>query len=169
MRWKTHESIAMLSYSISLVFLYPVIDVFRNVILLIFSIVPLIASTLPDKLDKTFDLKHREFSHSLLCCTLLSGFLGIMIHKFKDSLGLLNLLPVWSIWVGFLCGYLTHIMADSFTDKGVRLEWPLNTNKPRMAIYKLWSYSSGKEYEQQITLVSWSMVILIWLSRLFFT
>ncbi|BAP58521.1 metal-dependent hydrolase [Candidatus Tachikawaea gelatinosa] len=59
---------------------------------------------------------HRGFTHSLFC--LLNIFI---LQKIITNL---SIIP-YDIGQGFFLGYLSHILADSFTPHGVKLFWPL--------------------------------------------
>ena len=65
---------------------------------------------------------HRGFSHSLLCCILLTPILGWITNKLerKSDLG-------WKPWAKlFFLGLFTHTLLDAFTSWGTQLFWPLN-------------------------------------------
>jgi inner membrane protein len=60
-----------------------------------------------------FFTKHRGMLHSITLCTLLSLLLAIFT-------------PILAF--GFFLGYSLHLLADSFTEKGIPLFWPLKYN-----------------------------------------
>lgn len=61
---------------------------------------------------------HRSFTHSIIGFLLASSIIGMSTFKFN--------LP--SIYTGFVVGYALHLIADSFTPRGIRLFYPIKAN-----------------------------------------
>lgn len=74
----------------------------------IYAMIGLVGAGAPD-IDQTLHLHHRGFSHSLAATVLTT----ILIGLFSKELAF-----VWGV------NYLGHILADSFTTKGVQILWP---------------------------------------------
>ena len=81
---------------------------------LVCAIIGITASTAPD-LDKTFHTTHRGFSHSLLATSGL--YFGI---KYVSDM----FFPMDGLAFAIALNYFSHIVADSFTKRGVALFWP---------------------------------------------
>jgi len=60
---------------------------------------------------------HRKFTHSLLG---LLSFSGICLYTLYSYSGIINYLVL-----GLITGYATHILADSFSNHGIELFWPV--------------------------------------------
>ncbi|HKL24088.1 MAG TPA: metal-dependent hydrolase [Candidatus Nanoarchaeia archaeon] len=67
-----------------------------------------------------FFIKHRGFFHSFTFLILLVILCFIFLENFRKE-----------IIFGFLIGYGLHLIADSFTKKGVRFFYPLTKKKFR--------------------------------------
>lgn len=61
---------------------------------------------------------HRSFTHSIIGFLLTSSIIKMGVSKFN--------LP--SIYNGFVIGYILHLIADSFTPKGIKLFYPIKAN-----------------------------------------
>lgn len=106
---------------------------------LVSAIIGIAASTAPD-LDKTFHTTHRGFSHSLIATSGL--YFGVKI--ISDSF-----FPIDGLAFAIALNYFSHIVADSFTKKGVALFWPskkmvglkmFKLTKPRDTIVRMIAY-----------------------------
>jgi len=90
---------------------------------LVFIIVALIATYLPDVDSRFSTIGHRKIARVLQWFTRHRG----MIHSFTFllvvTLFLVLFFPVVSF--GFFLGYGLHLFADSFTREGIRLFYPL--------------------------------------------
>lgn len=124
MKWTTHKAIAITTWSLLGMF-----NLTFNAILGFLIIV--FTSTLPDW-DIKIGLKHRGFTHSLLC------------------LGILELIA-WVLYIPLiipiLIGYGSHLIADSFTRYGVPFFYPYKKT------YGLKLISTNSEWEWFICLV----------------
>lgn len=60
-------------------------------------------------------LGHRGFTHSLTACTIIS----IILIKIKKIFNISN-----ELIQGFIIGYISHLIGDIFTKKGIPLLWP---------------------------------------------
>ncbi len=60
---------------------------------------------------------HRNITHSLIFVILLYLFLFNLVN--------LKFIPL-DIKYGFILGYISHILSDMFTYRGVKLFWPFN-------------------------------------------
>ncbi|GIM29602.1 hypothetical protein CPJCM30710_22680 [Clostridium polyendosporum] len=69
----------------------------------------IMGATFPD-VDMKIGLKHRGFTHSLLCLFLASYGLWVADRN---------------VAIAFLLGYGSHLILDMFTMKGVKLFFPL--------------------------------------------
>lgn len=82
---------------------------------LVCAIAGIAVSTAPD-LDKKLHVAHRGFSHSLLATSGL--YFGV---KYISDM----FFPIDGLAFAIALNYLSHIVADSFTKRGVQLFWPL--------------------------------------------
>ncbi|MGF7186460.1 membrane-bound metal-dependent hydrolase YbcI (DUF457 family) [Desulfitispora alkaliphila] len=168
MRWKTHRAIGVFTYSTVITSLYQAQSKLFGFILLALAVIPFYSSILPDKLDSTFDLEHRGFTHSFLCSLVATAifFLPVvLLHFYLKSLGIY--FPILIPLIGFYCGYLFHLIADSFTDNGIHFLWPINKDQKRQPLYRLWYYSDGYRYEFWITIFTYILTFLIWKKFMF--
>lgn len=103
-------------------------------------------------------LPHRSFSHSAI---------GIF------SFGLLfsNLLPLifnatyidsWMVFVSFIVGYISHLMADGFTEEGLPLLYPIRY-KFGFPPIKKWRIKTGKWFEKYV-ITPGLVIYVIWLT-----
>lgn len=73
----------------------------------------------------TFSGGHRHFTHS---------FIGIIVIGFLTHRGITTFLnpqyfdTAFLIWRAYMIGYISHPIADTFTDRGVPWFWPLRFN-----------------------------------------
>lgn len=61
---------------------------------------------------------HRSFTHSILGLILFSAIIRLILMEYGLS----------PIYKGFIMGYASHLLADSFTAKGIKLFYPIKTN-----------------------------------------
>lgn len=76
---------------------------------------------------------HRGFIHTPLCAALFTGIIYFSINHFFYSE------IAWIIASGFLCGFLMHLLQDSFTKGGIMFLYPFS--KSRISFTKLRSNS----------------------------
>lgn len=167
MRWSTHKSIGILTYTSYILATYKDKEISQSVYFLMFTVVPLFSSTLPDRLDKRFGLEHRGGSHSILCASIFSLLLLLLVMMTKFFIGSEISMPIHTISAGFFIGYFTHILADAFTDNGVKLFWPINKDKKRRPLYRLWYYNDGKSREAIITFLFYCATLILWVIYLY--
>lgn len=79
--------------------------------------------TLGKFLRKIF-YKHRTITHSILGLFLLFNFFSILLFKLFNP----NFIDPNIILVSLMIGFVSHIFADSFTEEGVPLLFPLRIN-----------------------------------------
>jgi membrane-bound metal-dependent hydrolase YbcI (DUF457 family) len=65
---------------------------------------------------------HRHFTHSVLGIVVIGYLLWLGIHRFFQPQYVEQLLVVWR---AFMIGYVSHPVADTFTDRGVPWLWPI--------------------------------------------
>lgn len=163
MRHVTHEAIGMAAYSIVINLVYNSKTLCQFLILLLLTPIVFITSKSPDKIDGKFKLPHREISHSITIWMLLSILVTFLTLLCCWIIGIMDF-PIKAIVIAFSLSYLMHILADSFTDNGVRLLWPLNRHKPRRPIYRFWYYRDGEKYENYIRYTANILSLIIWIS-----
>ncbi len=61
---------------------------------------------------------HRTFTHSILGFILFSAIVKLILMEYGVS----------SIYKGLIIGYSSHLLADCFTSKGIKLFYPFKTN-----------------------------------------
>jgi len=61
---------------------------------------------------------HRSFTHSILGIILFSAIIKFTLMEYGLS----------PIYKGFIIGYVSHLLADYFTAKGIKLFYPIKTN-----------------------------------------
>ena len=74
------------------------------------------------KIVNKFSGGHRHFTHSILGLLAIGYGLHLIINHWLVPSLTINAQFVW--WV-FMVGYASHIIADTFTDRGVPWLWPL--------------------------------------------
>jgi len=173
MTGRTHNAIAFASL-VTVAAIYPPKDL--NVLTLVGSMVAVsIGALFPDMDQAGNDLwnflpathslggvlrrvfyKHRTLTHSLVGVYLTYRFLGWLLPK------LLN--PAYVdphlILYAFIIGFLSHLIADSFTEEGLPLLFPINLNFGIPPI-KSWRIKTGHWSENLIVFPSvW--IYLIW-------
>ena len=83
----------------------------------------MLGSNIVGNIFQAFSGGHRHLTHS---------FIGIAVIGLALRWGANNLInPAFStqatsLWAAFMVGYISHPVADSFTDRGVPWLWPLN-------------------------------------------
>lgn len=61
---------------------------------------------------------HRSFTHSIPGLVLFSAIIKLILQEYS----------LYPIDKGFILGYISHLLADCFTAKGIKLFYPLKTN-----------------------------------------
>lgn len=89
-------------------------------------------------LAKTFGAKcrHRGFTHSLLCLVIFSLILGII--AFLSEFNII----ITSLFLGFISGYISHLILDLLTADGIEIFYPCKTN------FKLGFIKTGSKGEK---------------------
>lgn len=134
----THQMIALIA-AFGLLIVYPQAG---GVVLAITAIVAVMAGALTPDLDQPaanlgnrllgarlvsrifsqFSGGHRHFTHSVLGVLLIGyGLKWLMARLLAPDLWPDALL----VWASFMAGYISHIAADTMTDRGVPWLWPL--------------------------------------------
>jgi inner membrane protein len=65
--------------------------------------------------------KHRTITHSLLGMFLVYKFLDFLLHKLFNE----NFVDVNLILVSIMIGFVSHLIADSLTEEGIPLLYPI--------------------------------------------
>lgn len=68
--------------------------------------------------------RHRHLSHSLLGFILI----GFLARYLFNLIGQTVLVDMQIVWIAFLIGYGSHLLADSLTKDGIPLLFPLSLN-----------------------------------------
>lgn len=68
--------------------------------------------------------KHRTLTHSILGGFLIYKILELVLFKFLNP----NFIDPQIILVSIMIGYASHLLADSFTEEGLPLLFPININ-----------------------------------------
>lgn len=147
LRWRTHRAIGVSAYSL---FLIQTLSVFNLIPAALGLVTSYSVSHLPDKLEDELSLKHRGPFHSIwaLAILLIVGFIVSFLFPLSKL-----------VVVGIITGYTFHIIADAFTDKGIYLLYP---TKKRFLIHSLWSYNSGENKEQLLSLILYLLTFATW-------
>lgn len=61
---------------------------------------------------------HRSFTHSILGLILFSAIIKLTLIEYGSS----------PIYKGFIFGYISHLLSDLLTAKGIKLFYPIKTN-----------------------------------------
>ncbi|MBA2875933.1 metal-dependent hydrolase [Thermaerobacillus caldiproteolyticus] len=93
---------------------------------------------------------HRGMTHSLLVWAVIA-----LVVTFESS-------SLFSI--GFVLGYLFHIMEDFFSVQGVPLLWPFQTKRYKIPLYRTGSFS-----ETMIFYLAFSLLIYVGMKYELFT
>ena len=147
MRWRTHASIGVLTYSVLVSLRFSISNIIPS---LIGVIICSEISKLPDKIEGPLKLKHRGPTHSFLASNIIILLTSIMYLLFPDF---------GFVWAAIIIGYLFHLIADSLTDSGIPLLWP---KQGRFLIHRLWWYDSGKVQEGNLTLALNVITSTLW-------
>ena len=100
--------------------------------------------------------KHRTITHSLVGLYLVYKGLGWLLPKFLNP----SFVNPHLILFSFLIGYVSHLAADSVTEEGLPLFFPINLNIGIPPI-KSWRIKTGHWFENVIVYPSvW--IYLIW-------
>lgn len=87
---------------------------------------------------------HRGFTHSLLACLILWGLIQSIHVSFS---------------IGFCLGYLSHLLGDFFTNRGVPLLHPLSKKRWRAPL----TFKTGSRVESLVmTLLSLAIFALLY-------
>jgi len=74
------------------------------------------------KIINQFSGGHRHFTHSVLGIFVIGYSLRwLSMHLLVQDLAI----EAQFVWIAFMIGYVSHIVADTMTDRGVPLLWPL--------------------------------------------
>lgn len=152
LRWKTHKALAIFGYSAVMAFV-PSLQV--DPLALLGLITASIGAILPDCIEP--ENEHRTYGHSV-----------IYAFGFCSSAYLLGRLiwPLECLAYGFICGVLTHLLADAFTDNGIPVFWPIDKRRIIPGRLRLWYYSQGKSEEEMVTIVARLMTVVVWIKLL---
>lgn len=85
--------------------------------------------------------RHRGFTHSLLCLSLIVLTLYIVLNISNFNIILLI------ISIGFIAGYISHLILDFLTSEGIELFYPWKTN------FKIAKIKTGSKTEKIINKV----------------
>lgn len=100
--------------------------------------------------------KHRTITHSLVGLYLVYRFLQWLLPKFLNP----AFIDPNLILISFLIGYISHLIADSFTEEGLPLLFPINITFGIPPI-KSWRIKTGHWFENLIVYPAvW--IYLIW-------
>ncbi|MEA1960687.1 MAG: metal-dependent hydrolase [Bacillota bacterium] len=152
MRWKTHRALALFSYSAVIAFT-PSLQ--ADPLALLGVITAYRGATLPDRIE--LKGQHRTYGHSAIYALAFCVFtylMGVMM------------LPLKGLAYGYICGVLSHLLADAFTDNGIPAFWPLDKRRIRPGRLRLWYYRQGKSEEEKVTMVAWLMTVVVWIKLL---
>lgn len=88
---------------------------------------------------------HRTITHSLITTAILSFLLLFTTYFFEGVFHYIysNLI------IGICVGYISHLLLDSFTVKGIPLYYPFSSKS-----YKLFSFKTGKDEELVAILIT---------------
>lgn len=129
-------SLIMLN-SILTLFLYPYDIAYKILLLALFFHFSYIGSIFPDIDQRKSSIsqmypffskhigskcRHRGFTHSILCLTLIS-FISYVILNISNF----NIIFL-VISIGFIGGYISHLILDFFTSEGIELFFPWKAN-----------------------------------------
>jgi membrane-bound metal-dependent hydrolase YbcI (DUF457 family) len=92
-------------------------------------------------------MRHRGISHSLLGLFLADKFLFWLIARIFNGEYLNIYLIYWSV----IIGYISHLIADSFTEEGVPLLYPIKVNLGLPPV-KIWRIKTGRWFEKLIVI-----------------
>lgn len=62
--------------------------------------------------------RHRSFTHSILGLILFTAIIRLTIMEYG----------LFSMYKGFILGYISHLILDLFSSKGIRLFYPMKAN-----------------------------------------
>lgn len=82
----------------------------------------LLGAQVVGKIFNKFSGGHRHFTHSILGIFVIGYGLRWLVGSFLVPELASNMQFIWS---AFMVGYISHIVADTMTDRGVPLLWPL--------------------------------------------
>ena len=171
---RTHDAIAFASL-VSIAIIFPPNSL--NLMTLITSIIAAdIGSMIPDmdqagnrlwdllpagnsmgKIFRRVFYEHRTISHSILGTVAIYKALGIVLTKFLNP----DFLNPDIILSSIMIGYISHLIADSFTKKGLPLLFPFKLNFGLPPVKKL-RITSGKFVENFLILPSvWIFLVAI--------
>lgn len=86
--------------------------------------------------------KHRSFTHSIIGIYLIYRFFSWVLPKFLNA----SFINPNVIISALMIGYLSHLVADSLTEEGIPLLWPIKINFGFPPI-KSWRIKTGKWFE----------------------
>ena len=100
--------------------------------------------------------KHRSFTHSLIGVYLIYKFFSWLLPKFLNPAFLDPVIVLSALMIG----YISHLIADSLTEEGIPLFWPLRINFG-FPPFKSWRIKTGKWFENFVIYPSiW--VYIVW-------
>lgn len=89
--------------------------------------------------------KHRTLTHSIAGIFLIYKLLIWLLPKFLNQ----EFINPGLILISFLIGYISHLIADGFTEEGLPLFFPININFGFPPI-KSWRIKTGRWFENLI-------------------
>lgn len=107
----------------------------------------------------SFFLRHRGIAHSLVGWAFFSGVLYFLMNYFRPialKSSIFN--NDWGcLWLGFVIGYLLHLVEDGFSRGGINWLWPLTKNPLR-----LWPhYKVGAKFEKFVTFIAKVAIVVM--------
>jgi inner membrane protein len=110
------------------------------------------------KVFRNLFLHHRTLSHSILGAFLIYEILSFLLAKFLNPAYVNTTLVLLSIMIG----YLSHLLADSFTEEGVPLLFPFKF-KFGIPPISSWRIKTGKWFEKFVVFPG-IVIYIIWFS-----
>lgn len=89
--------------------------------------------------------KHRSFTHSIIGVYLIYRFFSWLLPKFLNPAFINPDIILFALMIG----YLSHLVADGFTEEGIPLLWPLKISFGFPPV-KSWRIKTGKWFENFI-------------------
>lgn len=107
------------------------------------------AGTVFSRIVSPFLGGHRTISHSLFGMALIGGLVGYILTLTSTVV----LVDMWIVWLAFMIGYASHLVADSVTKEGVPLLFPLPINVG-FPPFESWRMKSGGFFEKSVVFPS---------------
>lgn len=115
------------------------------------------AGSVVGRIARVFLGGHRNVTHSLLAAYVIIRFSHSIVGVVRPEF-----LPIAeTAWRAYVIGFLSHLISDTFTDRGVPWLWPIRWNIALPPGPQIFRITTGSAVEHYLLIPSLSLFILL--------